>query len=242
MRIATYNVWNENKGRGNRFDQLKREIVNINADVIALQEVTPYFYNQVLEKIGYDYLQYFQYPWEEEGLAILSKHPITQSISLYDNPVYKHSRAMHIELTASGLKFSVTNVHLPWESVLQREKQIIEIDRFIHEISADFYILCGDFNGGMNSSVNRYLSGDQTLWGKESRPCWNELGSAYASRTGKQPTYTLDPVRNPRWAGKRAAFAPMVMDRIYIMESWNTIELNVLETFGTNVSQENHLY
>ena len=31
MKIATYNVWNENKGKGNRFDQLINEISTTDA-------------------------------------------------------------------------------------------------------------------------------------------------------------------------------------------------------------------
>lgn len=36
MRIATYNVWNENKGIGDRIEQILGEITKVNADVIAL--------------------------------------------------------------------------------------------------------------------------------------------------------------------------------------------------------------
>ena len=241
MRIATYNVWNENKGSGNRFDQLKTEIIYIDTDIIALQEVTPNFCQQVLDKIENYHVRYSQYPWEEEGLAILSKYPIDHCVSLFENSEYDHSRAMQVQIKTRDIKLSITNVHLPWDSILQREKQIIAIDRFIHENDADFCVLCGDFNGGMNSSVNLYLTGAQTLWGKESRPCWNELSSAYSARTGTLPTYTLDPVHNPRWLGKQAAFAPVVMDRIYIMETWNSVKLRTLRTFGTDISPKNQL-
>jgi len=49
MKIATYNVWNEIKGMGNRFDQLVEEINNVNADIIGLQEVTTHFFNNILK-------------------------------------------------------------------------------------------------------------------------------------------------------------------------------------------------
>lgn len=39
----------------------------------------------------------------------------------------------------------------------------------------DFYVLLGDFNGNMNSSVNRYLLGDQTVNGHESNLYWDDI-------------------------------------------------------------------
>lgn len=242
MRAATYNVWNnENGDRRERFLQLRDEIRRLDADVIGLQEVTPQFFEEVLENLGYAHCLYCQYPQEEEGLAILSRYPIMESKTLYEDEKYEHSLAVHAVLQVKHLRLSFTNVHLPWNSVLNREKQIVAIDRYIHEQHADFSILLGDFNAGMNSSVNGYLQGDQTLNGCEASPCWNELASAYAARMNRHVEPTLDPIRNPRWAGKNAPFAPMVTDRIYVMESWDSVELKSAGIFGTEVSGENQL-
>ena len=53
MRIATYNVWNENKGIGGRFEQIIQEIIDVGADIIALQEVTTKFFQDILtQNIG----------------------------------------------------------------------------------------------------------------------------------------------------------------------------------------------
>lgn len=238
MRIATYNVWNENKGWGERFLLLKNEILRIDADIIVLQEVTPRFWKEILTQIGYEYSIYGQYPWEEEGLAILSRFPINKYESLYTNKEYGSCIALNTLIEVNGINYSVTNVHLPWDSVLKREKQIVSIDSYIHKSIADFYVLLGDFNCGYSSSVHRFLLGDQTLDGIESAPCWNELSTAYAARFNQNVEATLDPVNNPRWTGKMAPFAPMVMDRIYIMESWNSIALHNVETFGKSVSKK----
>lgn len=62
MKIATYNIWNENKGKGNRFDQLINEINSVGADIIGLQEVTEDFYsNYLLTKTDYDFCEFRQY-------------------------------------------------------------------------------------------------------------------------------------------------------------------------------------
>jgi len=241
MKIASYNVWNENKGKGNRIDQLRKEILIQNADVIGLQEVTPQFYEKVLSQMGYAHCVYYQYPWEEEGLAVLSRYPLVFSEALYASADCEGSRGMHVVIEVKGMKYSLMNVHLPWDSVKARENQIIAIDLYIHRQQADFYLLMGDFNGGMDSSVDRYLRGDQTLNSHESAPCWNELASAYAARMNETVKPTLDPIHNPRWRGKQAPFAPIVMDRIYVMESWNTVSLESFGLFGTEISEENGL-
>ena len=241
MKIATYNVWNENKGKGSRTEQLKREILKLNADVIGLQEVTPQFFEKVLSKIGYEHCVYYQYPWEEEGLAVLSRYPLVFSEALYASANCDGSRGMHAIIDVEGVRYSLMNVHLPWDSVMARENQMIAIDQYIHKQQADFYLLMGDFNGGMDSSVDRYLQGGQTLHGHESAPCWNELAAAYAARMNEMVKPTLDPIHNPRWRGKQAPFAPMVMDRIYVMESWNRVLLESFDLFGTDISEETGL-
>ena len=56
MKIATFNVWNENKGVGKRGRQIIGEILNTPADLIALQEITPRVYQEQLQKLP-------QYPY-----------------------------------------------------------------------------------------------------------------------------------------------------------------------------------
>lgn len=244
MKIATYNVWNENKGKGSRFQQLIQEINTVDADIIGLQEVTPYFYNEVLIKeTTYKYHIYGKYPNEDEGLAILSKYPITNYFTLYDREEFDHSIALNVLFEVNELKFSFTNVHLPSESIKDQENQIIAIDRYLQsqQEKADFFILLGDFNGGIDSSVNRYLIGGQTLHGYESNPYWNELSSAYAAFSGQPIKATLDIINNPRWAGKKTLYTPSTMDRIYIMENWFNTSLESVHIFGTDISPINHL-
>lgn len=244
MKIATYNVWNENKGKGNRFQQLIHEINTVDADIIGLQEVTPYFYNDVLTKeTTYKYHIYGKYKNEDEGLAILSKYPIGNYFFLHNSEEFDNSAALNVFFEVDGLKFSFTNVHLPWDSVKKQEDQIIAIDRYLHaqQEQVDFFILLGDFNGGIDSSVDRYLLGYQTLNGNESNPYWNELSNAFATLSGQPVKATLDVINNPRWAGKNTIYVPNVTDRIYIMDNWFDTSLKFVRIFGTDVSPENHL-
>lgn len=188
MRIATYNVWNENKGIGDRTEQILSEIENVNADVIALQEITPWFY--------------------QEHLSLLKAYPYSK-FGKYTN----------------------------------EEEQIVAIDKFMHEQKtlADYFIVLGDFNSGINSSVHRFMLGEQTINGNEAKPYWYEVSSVYAAVNGKELLPTLDCINNPRWKGKAATYAPENFDRIYVMDVRNGYQFNNVELFGTEVSNVNNL-
>ncbi len=244
MKIATYNVWNEDKGIGNRFEQIIQEINSVDADIIGLQEVTPFFYKNYLIKIsGYRYCIYGKYRDEEEGLAVLSKYPIDEHFFLHESEKYFNSRALAVCFESDGIRFSFTNVHLPWDSIKEQETQVIAIDRYLHEQSTrvDFSILLGDFNNDVHSSVDRFLLGEQTLNGYESNPYWNELANVFAKLNNMPLRATLDVINNPRWKGKNTIYKPSVMDRIYIMDNWFDTSLLSVEIFGTDISAKNNL-
>ena len=239
MKIATYNIWNDETTLELRAKQIMEEIREVNADVIGLQEVSTEFYkNHLVKESGYLYHAFMQYPGEEEGLAMLSHYPLIFLETLYQRQDYANSMAMNAFFMVDGVRFSLTNVHLPWDSVKTREHQILAIDRHLREQNADFYILLGDFNGDIGSSVDAYLNGNQTLHGCEANPCWNDLASAYAARCGEAVRPTLDTVNNPRWKGKKSIYTPEVMDRIYIRDHWYVTELESVELFGTKVSKK----
>lgn len=240
LRIATYNIWNDAEGQQKREKQILQEMHATNADVIGLQEVTKFFYENVLVMDEeYPYSCFYTYEGESEGLAILSKFPMHEEIFLNQNEKYSYSNALNVIVQTNDLKISITNLHLPWDSVKKQEEQIVAIDSFIHaQPDVDFYVLLGDFNGNMNSSVNRYLLGDQTINGQESNLYWNDLQSGYCVRRGIPLVPTLDFIKNPRWRGKETISVPMVADRIYVMESWDDIDMNEFAIFGTNIYPE----
>ena len=239
MKIATYNIWNDENTLELRTKQILEEIRSVDADIIGLQEVSTDFYkNHLAVESGYVHHGFMQYPGEEEGLAILSRYPLIFQETLYQREQYANSLAMNVFFMVDGVRFSLTNVHLPWDSVGKREQQILAIDRHLREQNADFHILLGDFNGDIGSSVDRYLCGEQTLYGCEANPPWNDLARAYAARCSEAVKPTLDTVHNPRWAGKKSIYVPEVMDRIYLMDHWNETALESVNLFGTEITKK----
>jgi len=245
MKIASYNVWYPEITM--RTKQLLEEINKADADVIGLQEVPLTLYENIIQNCKYEHCRYVYYGDESEGenmgLVLLCKYPIVEHFSLFDSAQNGNSIAHNIIFEKDGVRFSVTNVHLPWDSALAKEKQIVAVDQFIHNQKDDahFFILLGDFNCSLSSSVHHYLLGDQTLLGSESKPCWNDLASAHAVLNAYTVAPTLDFVNNPRWQGKNTVYIPETYDRIYIMESFNwdyDFNLHNVRTFGKEVSPD----
>lgn len=244
MRIATYNVWNENKGIGGRFNQIVQEIIDVGADTIALQEVTTKFFQDILtQNIGYQYSEFSKYIDEDEGLAILSKYPIETSTFLHSNSEYSNSKAQNILFKCGKSRFSITNVHIPCDSAREKEQQIVAIDKFIHKQKeqADYYVLLGDFNSGINSSIHRFLTGEQTINNEESNPYWLDIVGSYTSLYNLPLLPTLDCINNPRWKGKNTIYAPENVDRIYILDNWAPMKFVSAGLFGTAISPINNL-
>ena len=243
MRFATYNVWYTDIDV--RAEQLLAEIDKTDADVIGLQEVPPAFYARIVRECRYPHCAYVPYVEEPEaermGLALLCRHPVAEHFSLLDSAACGHSIAHNIVFEKDGLRLSVTNAHLPWDSVLAKEKQIVAMDAFLHaqKDAAHFFVLLGDFNCTLQSSVHRYLLGDQSLLGREAKPYWNDLAGAHAALHGYAVAPTLDFVNNPRWRGENTVYVPDTCDRIYVRESENwdyAFALRDVQVFGKDIS------
>ncbi len=240
MKFATYNVWYPNIEL--RTEQLINEINRTDADIIGLQEVTPLFYQSLISSASYPYHTYLSYGDDDGyGLALLCRYPFLEQFSLFTSNEYDNSIAQNIVFEKDGMRFSVTNVHLPWDSALAKEKQIVAVDKYIHgqKDTANFFILLGDFNCTLASSVHHYLLGDQSLLGCEAKPYWNDLATVHSTLNGYSIVPTLDFVSNPRWQGKNTNYIPDTCDRIYIMESFNwdyEFKLCDVKVFGQEVS------
>lgn len=234
MRLATYNVWNDEQGGKARQRQLVGEIQAVGADVIGLQEVAPRLFHDRLEVL-YPHAVFRAYAGEDEGLAVLSRYPIREINWLHER---EGCSALNVILEAEGRRVSVTNLHLPWDSALEKEKQTVAVDRFVRGQDAEIRVLLGDFNGGLNSSVHRFLLGEQTLLEREANPCWFELSSTYAAVHGQPLPPTLDFLRNPRWGGRNNTEIPCAADRIYVMDHRKGDDLLAVSLFGTAASQE----
>lgn len=198
MKIATYNIWESPVGMPLRFVQIVNEIVNQNADIMCLQEVSDIKTQAELAlQCKYSYFCFCPLT----GLLILSRLPIEERHEL--------PYALAVRVNENQKSLIVVNVHLPWDSVVKQENAIIEIMEKTRQMQADYMFILGDFNNSENSSIYRFLRNEQSLQGCEAY--FYDLAEAFAETTKTAILPTLNFRENPRWG---------------VVEKKNTIEVS----------------
>ena len=234
MKIATYNLWNARVRWPERLDAAGEELVRLDADVVALQEVAARVGEHderdaakyLREQCGYDYALTRLYPNDlGEGLAFLSKQPLRGVEAGWDTDLPALANCgLRMRVNVGGTEVAITNVHLDWENIAVREAQIVQVVAWIGARSEAgcYEILCGDFNATPDSSIYRFLKGQQTLLGRGPGPGWHDLARFHAERGGRSPEPTLDFWRNPRWQDAPTLEIPLRVDWILLRDVFNT--------------------
>lgn len=149
------------------------------------------------------------------------------------------ANAIYCSFFYNSQKIAVVNVHLPWDSVLSREHQIIKIVNAVDKKTYDYVYMAGDFNCSDFSDVQRFLLGECTLNNCESLPCWFDLASAYAEITDKKAENTLDFRKNPRFKGNTVETNSR-FDRILLQNTYpqQFPVLSRCNVFGTAIYED----
>ncbi|MGA9230991.1 MULTISPECIES: endonuclease/exonuclease/phosphatase family protein [unclassified Exiguobacterium] len=142
MRLLTLNChsWQE-EHQLEKINQIVAQIIQQDYDVVALQEVsqlmdTPivygairednfvYMIQQALKERGHDYefvwdFSHIGYDAYEEGLALLTKHPILKSDSYYvsrsqDTMDWKSRKIVRATIDVDGTQITFNSCHLGW--------------------------------------------------------------------------------------------------------------------------------
>lgn len=234
MRIATYNLWNAPVRWPERLDAAGEELVRLDADVVALQEVAAQVGEDdgrdaakyLAERCSYGYVETRFYPNDPyEGLAFLSKQPLRLIEAGWDTDLPALANCgLRVRVSVGGTEVAITNVHLDWENIASREAQIVQVVTWIETRpeAGCYEMLCGDFNATPDSSIYRFLKDQQTLLGREPGSNWHDLARFHAERGGGSPEPTLDFWRNPRWRDAPTLEIPMRVDWILLRDVFNT--------------------
>ncbi len=232
MRIATFNIWNSDRGMPWRVQQVIGEIKKVDADVICLQEVKEDIYEKIKNEVsGYGYDYYHTLDDEYDGLLIMSKYPISTK---------RYTRcAILTTIKYEDDSYLVANLHLPSDDIILKERYIVDILKEINTMATDHAILTGDFNCLDNSSVHHYLTGQRSLLNSEAKPCWYDLAEVYADITGTASENTLDLRNNPRWGGKNYTYTSSRLDRIYVRDAFPKTPplLRAFSLFGKEIDE-----
>lgn len=250
MRIATFNVWNSPLLLPERLEAACEELTRIDADVVALQEVPLAVGGQDASVLGNaaDFIAantpniqtaFRQYPSDPaEGVAFVSKHPfITVEAGWETASAELGDCGLRVTLEIEGVKVAVTNIHLDYRSIATRERQVVAVSQWIEARSEEprLEILCGDFNSRPDSSVHRFLTGQQTVR-DQAASLWHDLASLYGAQTGTPPMPTLDFATNPRWRDTPILELPARYDWILLKDRWpfKSPIVRSVELFGVN--------
>lgn len=148
-------LWNQ-KNYKTKFNNLKKVLKDIDADIIALQEIeNENLVKQIKKQLpDYKYYSFAKYKNASVGLAILSKIKIKSSNKINVKFTNKTFRPI-LETTfiLDNIEFKIFNNH--WPSKRSTESYRIKYAKYlfdrVNELPKDYeYILLGDFNSNYN--------------------------------------------------------------------------------------------
>ena len=191
LRLATINFWGVAPPLEGRLALAERQLRALAPDIIAMQEVEPMddrggatTADHLAEVLGYQ--RVYEVALRrgergaahghagEQGLAILSRHPIREHRVLR-LPETRQSEACillsaYIEAPGAAVWCHTTHLHWRLNDGLAREKQVVAIDETLRTIGVAepegaVQLLCGDFNATPAHDEIRFLRGFTTLAG-----------------------------------------------------------------------------
>lgn len=193
VRLVTLNLWGNEPPLEARLRLAEKQLHELAPDIIGLQEVRPlngrdgittaeylanaldcrWVYEKSLEWA--DDAFFAGHPGGQEGLAIISRHPIREHRVLrLPEPRRTEKRILLsalIDTPAGPVWCHTTHLHYRLDDGLAREQQVVAVDQAIRGIALDsppgrVQLLCGDFNATPDHDEIRYLRGSTTLAGR----------------------------------------------------------------------------
>jgi endonuclease/exonuclease/phosphatase family metal-dependent hydrolase len=198
LKVVTLNLWGEQPPLDRRMHLAVEGLRALAPDVVGLQEVrqvpgaVPNQAETLASALGMQH--YFEpaTPWGggEEGVAILSRHPIAQKrVHELPHAVPTERRlALGVTVDTPVGAVDVWTTHLNYRLTDggKREDQIVALDDHIGAVGSELpKILCGDFNATPDSDEIRFLRGLHTASGR--RTFWQD---AWERRHGRADGFT----------------------------------------------------
>jgi endonuclease/exonuclease/phosphatase family metal-dependent hydrolase len=192
LRLVTLNFWGIQEPLQRRLELAQRQLGELNLDLVAIQEVRPLdgrsgrtTADVLAEALGMERSYAAAVTWAdgafgagtaggEEGLAILSRHPIleTRTTRLPEARPTEARILLSARIAAPGatIWFHTTHLHYRLDDGVAREKQVVAIDSVIRSLGREAadspQILCGDLNAPPDADEIRFLRGLCTLEGR----------------------------------------------------------------------------
>jgi endonuclease/exonuclease/phosphatase family metal-dependent hydrolase len=194
MRFATLNLWGSREPLVRRLEVAADGLRALEPDVICLQEVRvgeglPHTGETLAALLGSDWQTVFAAGTSggpgtfgpgstagEEGVAILSRHPVreTRTVALPEARPDERRVLLSALIEGAGPVWAhTTHLHYRLGDGLARERQVLAIDAAIRELPTEpVHVLGGDFNAAPDCDEIRFLCGRHTLDGR--RTYWQD--------------------------------------------------------------------
>ena len=198
IRVVTINLWGEQPPLDRRMRGLVGGLAALEADVIALQEVrqVPGVVDNQAETLarGLGMQAHFvpATPWGggDEGLAILSRHPIVERLHSELPHATPDERRLVVGATIEtpAGRFSAFTTHLNYRlhHGAIREDQVTAVEALVASVESELpKVLMGDFNATPDSDEIRWLRGLHSI---ERRRVYYQ--DAWQRRHGEDHGYT----------------------------------------------------
>lgn len=198
LKVVTLNLWGEQPPLERRMQLAVDELKALQPDVIGLQEVrqvpgvVPNQAETLAQALGMQHTFAPATPWGggDEGLAILSRHPIGDA-RVHELPHAQPTERRILLGATLGTPLGPVEVyttHLNYRLADggKREDQVVAIDDHIAAAASELpKILMGDFNATPDSDEIRFLRGLHTAGGR--RTFWQD---AWERRHGRADGFT----------------------------------------------------
>lgn len=194
LRLVTINFWGTEPPLEARLAMAERQLAVLSPDVIGMQEVRPLdgragrtTADHLADALGYHRVYAVSTRWSdgdffpghpggEEGLALLSRHPIGEHRAL-TLPQARPTEtrillSARVDTHAGPVWCHTTHLHYRLDDGVARERQVVAIDEAIRAIAAEsgdhcaVQLLCGDFNATPEHDEIRFMRGLTTLAGR----------------------------------------------------------------------------
>jgi endonuclease/exonuclease/phosphatase family metal-dependent hydrolase len=185
VRVVTLNFWGLEPPLATRLALAERQLRALAPDLVAMQEVRPMDGSRttaghLADALGLGHVYEPAVTGTgagepEEGLAILSRHPIAEHrVTALPVPRAGEGRILlsaAIDAPAARVWLHCTHLHYRLDDGVARERQVVTIDEALRGLDAGapdapVHVLCGDFNATPDSDEIRFLRGLTTLAGR----------------------------------------------------------------------------
>jgi endonuclease/exonuclease/phosphatase family metal-dependent hydrolase len=160
MKILSWNIW-----FNSHFEEVKKFLQDCDADVFALQEVTPGDQSRdiisFLTGLGYQYMYATAFTTKSDGRevgnAIFTKHEIISS-KIHDLPDTATRNVVQADIKIDGSVYHFFSTHLIHTHLEPSELQEAQADALIQIVPPERSIVCGDFNATPESAATKKIN------------------------------------------------------------------------------------